>query len=222
MDISVNRAQVIALSKLEFSGSGHLKRLDMIANAFGYRNQATMMAVLGREVQKPVEKTGSYGDDVATFVASIADRLKRKGAIIFVTGPTNGGKTHIMNEIADAIRDQIGSSAFIDTDMLHDERGGREVARLASRGGIILRDIHGSLRGGLWRAWLLSSFSKDVRDLTIGTVHTTRDDRNKSIFKRSFMKVSDLDFAEIQKSVRLAYEMENAVPRSYSSVDPAP
>ncbi len=72
MSIALTKTHVQTIAKLDFGDLGYLKRIDMVAKALGYRNQATLMSALGepQQVEKPVAVT-------ETMEPSISELLKK-------------------------------------------------------------------------------------------------------------------------------------------------
>lgn len=86
MTITINRKQVLALTKIDLTGLGHLQKLNAIARAFGLRNQSTMMSLLKTQDQPPATPEGMY--DIASLVEEIATSIIARQGVLILAGPS--------------------------------------------------------------------------------------------------------------------------------------
>lgn len=180
MTVKLNRKQVLAISRLDFTGLGHSQRLDLIAKALGMRNQATMMSVL--KTQKSEEHVNDTKHADEPLMTSDADDLISQ-LLAGRLGPTLSRRLNLfvaptwVDQEAFALR--LASRMLAETYVaptvmvIRDEDSARKAARLSQHGPVFGCMHGGDAKSGVIR---LRSFGVDTdENPVLGNVSILRD-----------------------------------------------
>lgn len=177
MTLKINRKQVLAISKIDFTGLGHSQRLDLIAKALGLKNQATLMTLLkaeGERSKSGMREPPSGADTL--FSELIATKTFREtlsfGLHLFVSS-TELNPESLALRFADKLATSRSTPEVI---IVRDEESAKRAVDL-SRTGPVFACIHGGdAKAGIDR---LHAFGVDTRaDPVLMSVSVARRERN--------------------------------------------